>query len=280
MGNMSKLFVQLRWAGVSGIIAVGCVTGSSSEQRAVGTKQAVTSAPTADDEVIGDQIFYLNGWVAPRSANLDPVEAEQVRSNAKHELDALRLASGRPWIGESGVAVFPKAPSTGGSASSTGGSSAAMSAGGMGGSFDFVTGGAAAGGSSSAGGGTSVATNPCGWTHVGPTNVPGRVNDIAIDPTNTNLMLAATVGGLYRSTNAGERWYRVSDGFYAGHTGAVAARNGVEFVSFGDGPAAPCQILPVPGCAGGIYQYVSQNANPWVKVSPSELDQAGVLRIK
>lgn len=51
-----------------------------------------------------------------------------------------------------------------------------------------------------------------GWQLIGSTTQAGRTLNLAIDPTNTNVMYAATAGGgLWKSTNAGVNWTLASD---------------------------------------------------------------------
>ncbi len=59
--------------------------------------------------------------------------------------------------------------------------------------------------------GTSAVGGPPVWKSAGPTNVGGRVTAIAIDPTERMRWFLATVGGIWRSTDAGGSWRRVSD---------------------------------------------------------------------
>jgi photosystem II stability/assembly factor-like uncharacterized protein len=50
------------------------------------------------------------------------------------------------------------------------------------------------------------------WQSVGPANVGGRTRAAVIDATNENIIIAAGVsGGIWRTTNAGNTWQRVSD---------------------------------------------------------------------
>jgi photosystem II stability/assembly factor-like uncharacterized protein len=45
------------------------------------------------------------------------------------------------------------------------------------------------------------------WTSIGPSNVPGRVNALAIHPTNGQYVFAgAAAGGVFRSRDAGAHW--------------------------------------------------------------------------
>ena len=57
--------------------------------------------------------------------------------------------------------------------------------------------------------------NGCAWSSAGPTNLNGRVTNIAIDPTNNQRVYATTFGGIFRSETAGRRWQRVSDDWLA-----------------------------------------------------------------
>ena len=59
------------------------------------------------------------------------------------------------------------------------------------------------------------------WNFRGPWNVGGRTRALAIDVTNENVLLAGGVsGGMWRSTDGGNSWSRVSDGM--GHPGVNA----------------------------------------------------------
>lgn len=47
------------------------------------------------------------------------------------------------------------------------------------------------------------------WQHLGPVNFGGRVVDVAVDPTQTNTVFAATAsGGVWKSADAGVTWTR------------------------------------------------------------------------
>ncbi|HEX6084834.1 MAG TPA: hypothetical protein VF266_09940, partial [Thermoanaerobaculia bacterium] len=121
--------------------------------------------------------------------------------------------------------------------------------------------------------------NGCAWTSAGPTNLNGRVNSIAIDPTNNQRIYAATVGGLWRSFTAGRRWERVSDDFLATVFGAIAVN-----------PGAPNEILAGGGdsqmgvgsfyTGDGIWRSTSYGApGTWSKVLPAQFDNDIVYRI-
>jgi photosystem II stability/assembly factor-like uncharacterized protein len=50
------------------------------------------------------------------------------------------------------------------------------------------------------------------WTLEGPTNTGGRINAIAIDPNNSSVIfVGCSVGGIFKTTNAGTSWAPVFD---------------------------------------------------------------------
>ncbi|MBK8558239.1 MAG: T9SS type A sorting domain-containing protein [Lewinellaceae bacterium] len=55
-------------------------------------------------------------------------------------------------------------------------------------------------------------TNEVAWTQQGPANVAGRLNTLAIHPTNENIILAGfSGGGIFKTTDAGVTWHPVFD---------------------------------------------------------------------
>ena len=54
--------------------------------------------------------------------------------------------------------------------------------------------------------------NPKQWELVGPTNVGGRISDIAIDPSNENIIwVASASGGVYKTIDKGINWIPIFD---------------------------------------------------------------------
>ena len=52
-----------------------------------------------------------------------------------------------------------------------------------------------------------------GWRSRGPQNVGGRTRSIVIDPTNTNIIYAGSVGGgVWKSMNGGANWFALGGG--------------------------------------------------------------------
>jgi len=61
------------------------------------------------------------------------------------------------------------------------------------------------------------------WSEAGPTNIPGRITDIAVHPSYPDIIYAAcAVGGVFKSTNRGASWAPVFDDQGAPTMGAVA----------------------------------------------------------
>lgn len=74
------------------------------------------------------------------------------------------------------------------------------------------------------------------WDFVGPTNIGGRLTDIALDPTQANtLFIATATGGVWKSTNAGATLSAAWNSALPQATGAVAvAPNGTVYVGTGE----------------------------------------------
>src|SRR5512140_3091893 len=52
----------------------------------------------------------------------------------------------------------------------------------------------------------SATFNGLEWRGIGPAVTSGRVLDIAVDPQHKTTWIVATVGGVWRTTNAGTSW--------------------------------------------------------------------------
>jgi hypothetical protein len=116
----------------------------------------------------------------------------------------------------------------------------------------------------------------CMWTSVGPTNIPGRVTSLAVDPTDSHNLYAATVGGLWRSITNGRRWENVSRDLLAQTAGAIAVN-----------PGNPAEILAgygdpnmIADSANTLFLSSSHGkAGSWVDVTPPELDNQVIFKI-
>lgn len=126
--------------------------------------------------------------------------------------------------------------------------------------------------------GTFDASN-CAWSSIGPTNINGRVTQIAVDPTNNQRLFVTTVGGIWRSTDGARRWQRVSDEFLS-----------TVFASVAINPVTPSEVFIGGGDPNyhgawrsglGIWRSTS-NGDPgsWTKISPPELDNQVIYRLR
>jgi photosystem II stability/assembly factor-like uncharacterized protein len=65
--------------------------------------------------------------------------------------------------------------------------------------------------------------NPEKWKLAGPINIGGRITDLALHPTEQNIMYAgASVGGVWKSTDGGINWYPVFENAGANSVGNIA----------------------------------------------------------
>lgn len=68
----------------------------------------------------------------------------------------------------------------------------------------------------------SSLVSPLRFRSIGPALMSGRVLDIAVDPVDRNTWYLATVGGVWKTTNAGTTWQPVFDGYGSYSIGCVA----------------------------------------------------------
>jgi photosystem II stability/assembly factor-like uncharacterized protein len=126
-----------------------------------------------------------------------------------------------------------------------------------------------------------ITTETCPWVSIGPTNINGRVTNIAIDPSTPQRIFVSTVGGVWRSTDSARRWQRVSDDFLATVCASMAINpsNGKEvFVGTGDPNYATHGHNP--GGTGIWRSTSSGDPGTWTKVTPPELDNQTIFRIR
>ncbi|MBD3299704.1 MAG: hypothetical protein GF341_13690, partial [candidate division Zixibacteria bacterium] len=61
------------------------------------------------------------------------------------------------------------------------------------------------------------------WAEAGPTNIPGRITDIAVHPTDIDIVYAGSAaGGVFKSTDGGGSWTAVFDDVGTQSIGAMA----------------------------------------------------------
>ncbi len=68
----------------------------------------------------------------------------------------------------------------------------------------------------------AVKTYNDAWTGIGPKNFGGKAFDVAVDPTNANVVYAAYgVGGLWKTNNGGATWLQLNDPSRNNHFASV-----------------------------------------------------------
>jgi photosystem II stability/assembly factor-like uncharacterized protein len=125
----------------------------------------------------------------------------------------------------------------------------------------------------------------CAWRSVGPTNINGRITSIAIDPSNHDRVFVTTVGGIWRSTDAARRWQRVSEDFLSTVFASIVVNpgNGNEIIAGGGDPnyASATGELGLVHSGIGIWRSTAGgDPGTWTKVSPPELDNQVVFRLR
>jgi hypothetical protein len=130
---------------------------------------------------------------------------------------------------------------------------------------------------------SALASVPCQWTTIGPTNAPGRVTDMAVTQIPSSAesrVFVTTVGGVWRSTDSGRSWERVTDGLKAGVFGAVAVTPRLAgepdevFIGGGD----PDQFSAARAGGPGLWHSVD-GGTTWTHIT-SDLDDAVIFRIR
>jgi photosystem II stability/assembly factor-like uncharacterized protein len=121
----------------------------------------------------------------------------------------------------------------------------------------------------------------CTWVSVGPTNINGRVTNIAVDSNNGQRIFVTSVGGIWRSNDGGRRWQRVSEDFLSGVSGVFASvalnpgNSGEVYAGAGD----PNYHKASDG--NGIW-FSPNGGDPgsWTKISETTLDGMVIYRIR
>lgn len=77
------------------------------------------------------------------------------------------------------------------------------------------------------------------WRSIGPANMGGRIDEIAVHEPDTRIMVKAyATGGVYRTVNNGTTWTSIFDRYSAGSFGAAAiARSNPDIIWIGTGEA-------------------------------------------
>jgi photosystem II stability/assembly factor-like uncharacterized protein len=124
---------------------------------------------------------------------------------------------------------------------------------------------------------SSLGTEAVIWNPAGPTNIPGRISSLDVDPTNPNIIYAGSAsGGVYKTTNLGASWTIVFglDGTYS--IGAVAVDPNNPSVVW-VGPGEPSNSIDSYE-ADGVYKSTNGGTS-WTNVLPLATARIGKIVI-
>ncbi|HET9665762.1 MAG TPA: hypothetical protein VFP09_03360 [Desertimonas sp.] len=114
------------------------------------------------------------------------------------------------------------------------------------------------------------------WAELGPSNIGGRIRDVAADPTTKDVVYIATgSGGLWRSTDGGATFTSVWDHYLPQSMGAVAVdSNGVVWAGSGE----PDHGGGSAYYGKGIYKSTDDGAT-WINMGLEDGDTIGQIVI-
>ena len=117
--------------------------------------------------------------------------------------------------------------------------------------------------------GMSTLANEPQWSLVGPTNIGGRVNAIAINPKNANtIYIGAANGGVWKSMDAGASWTPLTDNLQSVSMGSLGIDpNDTNIVFAGTGETSN----GVNSYSGYGLLRSSDGGNSWSDVGPSSV---------
>ncbi len=106
------------------------------------------------------------------------------------------------------------------------------------------------------------------WTLQGPTNIRGRVNTIAVHPTNTDIRLVGfATGGIWKTIDAGKNWKPIFDKeniLAIGHIAYAPSNPTIVYVGTGDP-----NITGYPFIGNGVYKS-TDGGETWKNIGLSE----------
>ncbi|MHC4416502.1 MAG: WD40/YVTN/BNR-like repeat-containing protein [Planctomycetota bacterium] len=117
------------------------------------------------------------------------------------------------------------------------------------------------------------------WTQRGPTNIGGRLTDVAVHPVDGDIVyIGAAEGGVLRSPDAGQTWTALFDDQPALSIGAVAIDpNNPDVIYAGTGEVNPGGGSMAYGGAG-LFRSIDQGAT-WEFVGLEDSGSIGRIRI-
>ncbi|MDQ3283142.1 MAG: hypothetical protein M3Q69_17210 [Acidobacteriota bacterium] len=252
---------QNRWVVLFAILLLPmCRTASTSKKTVPNPRERLVRGSAGliehpfDGEQIGEGNFLqrlIERYIRPRAYPKHQIDLNR-RRRAYENLVALRKQTRRPHVSTEWRSGRRGPSGPGGPGGGPGGA-------GTPGSFD---------------------PNGCAWYAEGPTNINGRVTSIAIDPKNRDRIFIATVGGVWRSSDRGRRWQRVTDDFFAPlfSTVAINAETPSEVYA---GTGDPNYYFGFSRTrTAGIWRSTSSgDPGTWTKVSSAALDTEVIYRL-
>lgn len=117
------------------------------------------------------------------------------------------------------------------------------------------------------------------WEPKGPTNIGGRITDVAVHPTDASIVYAAAAeGGVFRTTNSGQRWTPLFDDQPSLSMGALAIDpNDANVIFAGTGEVNPGGGSVAYGGAG-LFRSPDQG-DTWTCIGLENTGGIGRIRI-
>lgn len=115
------------------------------------------------------------------------------------------------------------------------------------------------------------------WNDAGPTNVPGRISAIAVDPTDPNTFYAGSAaGGVFKTTDHGASWTPIFDAVGTYSIGAIATHPtnpNIIYVGTGEATGATDDYE-----GNGVYKSIDGGAN-WTHIGLDSVALIGKITI-